>query len=194
VKEEKEVKNEPTPAQPAEPPAPAEQVTTEQETATTGSTRSETGAVEAADEQPTVVHDLDAAPEGKMVEERPAPAPENIPDLAKAEDLAAATSDGETKAVAAPASGALALDTVTFVPGTATHVVTGNELTYNFSAADATQAQTLETVSVQSARRFADREKAKKSETRTRTVAWADDKGEATADASVYIDLLRAAW
>ncbi len=198
VKEEKEVKSEPVPFQPAEPPASTDQAAAAQEINANGNAHSEATAVEAADEAPGFVHDLEPAPATKVVEEQPAPElaaqQEKFLELAKTEDGDAVTSEGENATFAAPVSGAIALDSTTLVTGTTTHVVTSNELHYNFSAADVQQAQTLETISATSGRLFTDREKSKKSETRKRSVAFADGTDDATADAGAYIDLLRAAW
>ncbi len=115
-------------------------------------------------------------------------------DMVKTEDLQAAASQLESKAITVLPSGAVRMDTTLAMSGSTMHVVTANEFAVNFSSADVIQQQTVGSVSVQSASQFADREKAKKTESRKRAVAWTDDGGEATADASPYLGLLRAAW
>jgi hypothetical protein len=180
------------------PPAPLEIRTEQQQGTTTTRTYTDAPAFDADSDRLTVTHDLQASLAEKAVAEQPVPAQasEAGADLAKDEEVGEVTVNEELKAIAQPGNVALLADSVRAPVGTATHVVTGTELTYNFTAADATQLQTVETVSTQSAKRFVEREKAKKSEERKRSLAWDSGEGDdgATADAGAYIGLLRAAW
>lgn len=143
-----------------------------------------------AESEAPVSISMDASAE----EAAPPPAAMDVLDMVKTEDPLAASSHLETKAITAMPSATVHMDSTLVMSGSTTHVVTANEFAVNFSSADVIQQKTLSSVSVESASRFADREKMKKTESRKRAVAWTDDGGEVTADASPYLGLLRAAW
>jgi hypothetical protein len=206
LKETKETKNitdEKAANQKAQEPiaSPQEEVRAEQEQPVVNTiTFTDAVAADATADQPVVVHDLNATIASKAeVEESPAappPATEAQMDVAVNEELAKDKADAELEAITQSGALAIRLDTVSIAAGTATHYVTSNDLSSNYSLTNATPVQTVESVSATSVQRFAEREKAKKKEERKRSAAW--DSGDAddgaTADASAYIDLLRAAW
>lgn len=197
VKATEEARNEQAAAQKTEPAPPAEPAVTQKQPAAGGVTRAEGATALAKADEPNAVDEALAETAVSFQPEQPAPPPAEVAvfDAAQAEDLPTTTGDLNKKAITLPLTASTpALDCTIAVSGTATHIVTSNELSYNFSAAAADQARTLGTVSVQSATRFSQREKAKKQEMRNRIAAWTDDSGEATADAGPYLDLLRAAW
>lgn len=193
-----EEKNQRTPPPQADQPAtPAEEQAAVSRAASATTTRSEAVAANEDMKELVAARDEQASIVAKQEAEQPAPpsAAEEQLDLAKADDAPAATFDVMTKFIPATGSTAIALDSSILSTGAASHIVTSNELTYNFSATNATQLQPVGTLSTQSATRFLEREKAKKSADRKRTTTgWSDSEGEATADAGTYIDLLRAAW
>lgn len=134
-------------------------------------------------------------------EESPAPPPAAAAqlDVSATEDQAKDLADAEVQ-VTAPSEVAFRSDSVSVITGTATHIVTSNELAQNYSLSNASAPQvtatTVETISTKSVALFAQREKAKKHDERKRAVNF--DAGNvddmASADAGAYIDLLRAAW
>ena len=117
-------------------------------------------------------------------------------DIAVTEELAEMKFEADGQAAAAPAATTVRLDTQILVTGTATHIVTANELAHNFSSTHATSIQSEQSISTKSLESFTMREKSKKQDTRKRSVASnsgnVDDA--ATADVGAYIGLLRAAW
>ncbi len=117
---------------------------------------------------------------------------ENTADFARTEDLQATAIGATAKGLFAPPAASISVDSAILANGSITHIVTSNELQYNFSAAAMDALPALESVSAQSARRT-DRERAKKYDTRKRVTA-DDASGDASADAGAYIGLLRAAW
>ncbi len=133
--------------------------------------------------------------------ERPAPPPvaEAQLDIAASEDQAKDLEDVEVLATV-PGAAAVRQDSMSVVTGSATHIVTSNELARNYSLSNASAPQgtstSVDAISSKSVVLFAQREKAKKHEDRKRSLSFdtgtVDDM--ASADAGAYIDLLRAAW
>lgn len=136
----------------------------------------------------------------------------SVDDLEKAEEPARAEvaedlpATATTKFIPAPTVDAHASGTITLTsPGTfsldsttlatnPSHVVTGNELFFNSSAADMAPAASPESIVI-SAKHAGKLEKKQKSGSRKRDLSsWSKDAGEVTADVGPYMDLLRAAW
>jgi hypothetical protein len=153
--------------------------------------------VKAAD-QPAFTPDVDVTAAGNSEAESPVPPPaaEAQLDMAVNEGLAKDRADAELEEITLTSAGGVRLDTVNLASGAATHLVTRNELSHNFSTTNAAPVQMEQSVSTKSVQVFAQREKAKKLEDRKRSVAWdsGDTDDAATADAGAYIGLLRAAW
>ena len=180
--------------------APPEEVRTEQDLPAVKTIPFTDVAADDADtDQPAFPHDLNAAAADNAEAEspvEPSPAPVAQMDIAVTEELAEGKFEVDGQAATAPAATTIRLDTQVFATGTATHIVTANELALNFSTTNAAPVQSEQSISTRSLESFTVREKSKKQETRKRSVAWdsGDKEEEAMADADNYIGLLRAAW